>query len=228
MDKRPHILVVDDDTRLRDLLTTFLKENGFRVTAAGDAGDAREKLESLDFDLLVLDVMMPGETGLELTRSLRQSSNVPILMLTALGETDDRIHGIETGADDYLPKPFEPRELVVRLNAILRRSMRPLPGGDRVRFGPYEFDLSRGELRDSAASIYLTTAELAMMTALVRRANAALSREELAAAAGMAGNPRSVDVQITRLRRKIEDDPKTPVYLQTVRGRGYVLRADTT
>jgi two-component system phosphate regulon response regulator OmpR len=226
----PHILVVDDDTRLRDLLRKYLADNGFRVSAAADAAEARKALASFDFDLMVLDLMMPGETGLELAHSLRKERRVPILMLTAMGESSDRITGLETGADDYLTKPFEPRELVLRIHSILRRvneaPQAPAPVGDDVSFGPFRFDIARGELSKGEERVKLTDAERALLVALARNAGATLSREELARLTGPGNNARTVDVQVTRLRRKIEPDPKFPRYLQTARGRGYRLASE--
>lgn len=227
MSEARHILVVDDDARLRELLRRYLAENGFRVTTAGDAGEARAQLLSLAFDLMVLDVMMPGETGLELTRSLRGSHEVPILLLTAMGEPEDRVAGLENGADDYLTKPFEPRELVLRINTILRRVPAPPPPRPRpVRLGDHEFDQERGELRRGGVTVRLTAAEAALLAALARHAGRVLSREELAKEAQVRGAMRTIDVQVTRLRRKIEPDISLPRYLHTVRGRGYLLRPD--
>src|SRR5580658_4980687 len=220
----PHLLVVDDDARLR----RYLSDSGFRVTGAADALEARAQLASFAFDLLVLDVMMPGESGLDLTRSLRaeQGHDLPVLMLTARGAPEDRIAGFEAGADDYLPKPFEPRELVLRIKALLRRSPGPpsAPSGP-VRIGAASFDLERGELTGPDGPIRLTGGEAALLTALAGRPGEILSREDIAAALGTddAGE-RAVDVQVTRLRRKIEADPREPRFLHTVRGRGYVLK----
>ncbi len=223
----PHILVVDDDTRLRELLHKYLIEQGFRVTTGANAADARAKLASIAFDLLVLDIMMPGETGLELTRELRAESAVPILLLTAMSETSDRIQGLEIGADDYLPKPFEPRELVLRINAILRRVQpEPAPQPQQVRFGDFCFDLSRDELKHDEQYVRLTASEASLLKALARQPGVPLSRDDLSAASQISGNVRTIDVQMTRLRRKIEADPKYPRYLQTVRGTGYVLKPD--
>jgi two-component system phosphate regulon response regulator OmpR len=222
-----HILVVDDDRRLRDLLRKYLTEQGFRVTIASDAADARRKLEGFAFDLLVLDIMMPGESGLELTRALRQKNGVPILLLTAMGEPEDRIAGLETGADDYLAKPFEPRELVLRIRTILRRVPQEAPAGRReVRFGAFSFDLERRTLRRGSQEIRLTGGEAELLAALAAAPGQALSREALGQQSEPAGGSRMVDVQMTRLRRKIEADPRFPRYLQTVRGRGYMLQPD--
>ena len=225
---KPHILVVDDDTRLRGLLQRYLSERGFRVTTAVDAADARAKLASIAFDLLVLDIMMPGETGLQLTETLRRDNAVPILLLTAMNETENRIAGFECGADDYLPKPFEPRELVLRINAILRRV--PPPALPRLRskviFGEFCFDLEREELTRAGSFVRLTTAEAALLKALAQRAGEPISRDDLGDESLVSGNARTIDVQVTRLRRKIEADPKFPRYLQTVRGTGYVLMPD--
>ncbi len=225
-----HLLVVDDDARLRALLQRFLAEQGFRVTAAADAAAARRALANFAFDLVVLDVMMPGESGVELTDSLRREGiEVPILMLTARGAPDDRVAGLEAGADDYLAKPFDPRELALRIRTILRRAAPPalpaeLPAGP-VQIGPRWFDPERGELRGPEGTIRLTGGEAALLAALARRAGEVLSREEIAAALGTPeAGERAIDVQVTRLRRKIETDPREPRFLQTVRHRGYVLR----
>lgn len=223
----PHILVVDDDTRLRDLLHKYLLEQGFRVTTAADAEEARAKLAALAFDLLVLDIMMPGESGITLTASLRTESQVPILLLTAMTESEDRIAGLESGADDYLPKPFEPRELVLRINAILRRLLPKTESPvDKLYFGGFCFDLTREELRRGDAPVRLTTAETALLKTLARQPGVPVSRDALTNESPVIGNTRAIDVQVTRLRRKIEADPKFPRYLQTVRGTGYILIPD--
>jgi two-component system phosphate regulon response regulator OmpR len=225
--EQPHILVVDDDKRLRELLRKYLSEQGFRVTVAADAGDARHKLQSIAFDLLVLDIMMPGESGLDLTQDLRTNSNVPILMLTAMGEPDDRISGLERGADDYLSKPFEPRELVLRIRTILRRTAVEIPAMRReVRFGGFVFDLDRRTLRRGGTDIRLTSAEAALLQALASAPGVVQSREALGQHSDPDGGSRMVDVRMTRLRRKIEPDPRFPRHLVTVRGRGYQLQAD--
>lgn len=225
-----HILVVEDDPRLRERLARYLSGEGFRVTAAGDASDARTQLRAINPDLMVLDVMMPGESGLDLTQSLRMEAghDLPILLLTARGAPEDRIAGFEAGADDYLGKPFEPRELVLRIRALLRRAPPAPPAKPpvgSVRIGGAEFDIERGELRDAAGPIRLTGGEAALLTALARKSNEVLSREEIAEALGMddAGE-RAIDVQVVRLRRKIELDPREPRFLHTVRGRGYILK----
>ena len=223
----PHIMVVDDDTRLRQLLQRFLTEQGFRVTAAHNAADARAKLAAMEFDLLVLDIMMPGESGLDLTRSLRESNDVPILLLTAMSETGDRIDGFECGADDYMPKPFEPRELVLRINAILRRARQPMgPVFVEVEFGEFRFDLEREQLRKGEELIRLTSAEASLLKTLARQPGVPVSRDTLTEESPIIGNARTIDVQMTRLRRKIEIDPRYPRYLQTVRGTGYMLVPD--
>jgi len=226
MDTEPHLLVVDDDARLRELLRRYLTDQGFRVTTAGDAGEARARLASIAFDLLVLDVMMPGEDGLQLTRSLRADSRIPILLLTAMAEPEDRINGLEHGADDYLAKPFEPRELVLRVRNILQRVPEPRLSANEIRFGACRLDLARGELYRGSDAVHLTAAETALLLALARRPGEPVSREALSEEAQFSGNVRTVDVQMTRLRRKIERDPKFPRYLQTVRGTGYVLKPD--
>ena len=222
---KPHILVVDDDTRLRDLLKSFLSRSAFRVTVAGSANEARERIAVLDFDLIVLDVMMPGQTGLDFATELRRTDNVPILMLTARGEAKDRIAGLETGVDDYLGKPFEPRELLLRIQSVLRRG-RPAevaaaPG--YVAFGPFQFDLALGELTQKGTRVPLTETEIALLRALATRMGEVLSREALCKSVGGDLNERAIDVQVTRLRRKIEPDPGFPRYLRTVRGQGYRL-----
>lgn len=222
-----HILVVDDDVRLRSLLSRYLAENGFRVTVAENAEEARKKLGFLRPDLVVLDVMMPGESGLELTEALHRehTPRLPILLLTARGAPDDRVAGFEAGADDYLPKPFDPRELVLRVRALLRRAAQATPSIGPLPLGRAVFDLERGELSTPAGTIRLTGGEAALLSALARKPNEVLSREEIAAALGMdEASERAIDVQVTRLRRKIEADPREPRFLHTVRGRGYVLK----
>jgi two-component system phosphate regulon response regulator OmpR len=223
-----HILVVDDDARLRALLSRYLAGEGFRVTTAETATDARDKLRFMHPDMLVLDVMMPGESGLTLTESLRreQANEVPVLLLTARGAPEDRIAGFEAGADDYLGKPFEPRELVLRIRALLRRAPAPVesPQGPLL-LGTQRFDVERGELTGPDGMVRLTGGEAALLTALARRPNEVLSREDIAAALGMdEAGERAIDVQVTRLRRKVEADPREPRFLHTVRGRGYVLK----
>lgn len=225
-DDAPHVLVVDDDRRIRTLTQKFLIENGFRVTAAGDAAQAREFLRGLEFDILVLDIMMPGEDGLQLTRSLREISDVPVLLLTARTETADRIEGLEAGADDYLPKPYEPRELVLRISSILKRSHQPLPEiQTEVKMGPCRYTLDRGELWRGEKLVKLTTGEGTLMRFFAENPRETFSRLDLCERTGV-GQERSIDVSITRLRRKIEADPKMPIYLQTVRGVGYTLMPD--
>lgn len=215
-EEKPHILVVDDDDRLRALIKRFLTEQGFLATAARDAAEARRKLEAFVFDLMVLDVMMPGETGLMLLKSI--NGTLPVLMLSAMGEADDRIKGLETGAEDYLTKPFEPKELVLRIKAILRRN--PPSSAKIVAFGEYRFDLAANRLAADGKPVALTSAEAALLKMLAESAGKPVSREALARRVG-AASERSVDVQITRLRKKIEGGK--PLYLQTVRGAGYVL-----
>ncbi len=229
-DEAPHILVVDDDRRLRDLLARFLGDHGYRVTTAAHAGEADARLAHLVFDAIVLDVMMPGENGFDFARRLRAGSEIPILMLTARADSIDRITGLELGVDDYLSKPFEPRELILRIGNILKRTIvaevslaatRP----DFVRFGPFIYGLARGELRHGDDTIRLTEREREILTALAERPGEHVPREQLSAQ-GSAANDRTIDVQINRLRRKIERDPADPLYLQTVRGVGYRLATD--
>lgn len=222
-----HILVVDDDPRLCGLLARYLKENGYMVTAANDAAEARRHMTGLSFDLLVVDRMMPGEDGLSLIKHIRKTSNVPILMLTAMGEAGQRIQGLEHGADDYMAKPFEPRELLLRVNAILRRAPAPEePARLELKFGRCRYDLARHQLTQDGETVHLTASEAELLRILVDRVNEPVDRMVLAAAAEEGANPRTIDVQITRLRRKLEADPRQPRYLQTVRGTGYLLRAD--
>ena len=224
----PHLLVVDDDSRLRELLRRYLSDSGFRVTGAADAAEARAQLASFAFDLVVLDVMMPGESGLVLTRALRDRAapRIPVLLLTAMGEPEDRVNGLEQGADDYLAKPFEPRELVLRIRNILQRRPEPAEAVGEARFGAFRFDLTRAELFRGGDPVHLTAAETGLLSILAQQAGQPVSREELSQAAAFSGNIRNVDVQMTRLRRKIELDPRYPRYLQTVRGTGYVLKPE--
>jgi two-component system phosphate regulon response regulator OmpR len=225
-DDAPHLLVVDDDTRIRNLLRQFLTANGFRITAAGNAAEARRKLEGLEFDLIVLDVMMPGENGVDLTKALRATRDVPILMLTARSETDSRIAGLEAGADDYLPKPFDPRELILRINNILRRGgPQSVPKLEQIVFGPYTFQIARRELKKSGVPLKLTDREQEILAIFAQRPGETIPRHELMAGNGEVGE-RTIDVQINRLRRKIERDPSNPVWLQTVRGIGYRLSVE--
>jgi two-component system phosphate regulon response regulator OmpR len=231
LDAQPHILVVDDDARIRDLLQKYLARNGFLVTTARDAAHARRLLAGLAFDLMIVDVMMPGEDGLAFSRAMRRTVPTPILMLTARAETEDRIAGLESGVDDYLVKPFEPRELLLRVSAILRRAAPEAASTPKtIALGDALYDLVRGELTRGGAPVRLTTTESALMRVLARMPNAAVSRAALVEALGGgtdgAAQERAVDVQITRLRRKIETDPKAPRYLQTVRGEGYMLTPD--
>jgi len=220
----PHLLVVDDDARLRELLRRYLSDSGFRVTTAADAADARSKLASFAFDLIVLDVMMPGENGIDLTRALHRERSNLIMLLTAMAEPEDRVHGLEQGADDYLAKPFEPRELVLRIRNLLQRRPTRDTEPPEIRFGGYRFDVTRGELHRGSDLVHLTAAEAGLLSLLTQRAGHAVSREELSLS--LSGNVRNVDVQMTRLRRKIEHDPCYPRYLQTVRGTGYLLKPD--
>ncbi len=224
--EQTHVLVVDDDQRLRELLRRYLADHGFLVSTAGDAADARAKLASLDFDLIVMDVMMPGEGGLELTRSLRQVKTIPILLLTAMGEAESRIAGLECGADDYLSKPFEPRELVLRINNIMRRIGPVQTSSEPIRLGAHIFDPEREELSRDGRPIRLTGAEASLLTVLSQSPGEVFSREMLIERCRISGSTRTVDVLVTRLRRKIESDARAPRYLQTVRGQGYVLRPD--
>jgi len=222
-DDAPHLLVVDDDRRIRALLLRFLVAEGYRVSTAETAKEARAKLEGLKFDLLILDVMMPGENGFDLARAIRSGSSVPILMLTARDEKESRIMGLEIGADDYLAKPFEPRELSLRVANILKRAQPPRPvAAEALRFGPFVFHLARGELRKGEDVVRLTDRERDMLRVLAASVNETVPRQALAVN-GDAVSERTVDVQVNRLRRKIERDPANPLIVQTVRGVGYRL-----
>jgi len=227
-----HILIIDDDERIRDLLARFMAKNGYLVSKARDAAHARRLLAGLEFDLLIIDVMMPGEDGFSLTRDLRLSLTTPIMLLTARGEAEDRIKGFEAGADDYLPKPFEPQELLLRINAILRRMpkdmSKPVPPRT-LQMGKFRYDITRSELWHGDETVRLTSTENALMRVFAATPNVAVSRQRLVEELGQgdsSANERAIDVQITRLRRKIEADPKQPRYLQTVRGAGYLLAPD--
>ena len=224
-DDAPHLLLVDDDRRIRDLLSRFLCGEGYRVTTAMSAKDARAKLNGLNFDLLILDVMMPGETGFDLARFIRTSSSVPIVMLTARHEAESRIEGLQIGADDYVAKPFEPRELSLRIANILKRaSPPPAAPAESVRFGPFVFHIGRGELRRGEEVIHLTDRERDMLRMLAAAPGETVTRLALAGDGASPGE-RAVDVQVNRLRRKIEVDPANPLFVQTVRGIGYRLVA---
>jgi two-component system, OmpR family, phosphate regulon response regulator OmpR len=224
-DDAAHILVVDDDQRIRDLLVRYLVESGFRVTPASDAASARAAMRGLSFDVVVLDVMMPGMNGLEFAAELKSMSDIPICMLTALSDAHQRIEGLEAGVDEYMPKPFEPRELVLRLRNILRRG-RPSTGAqEEVKMGDFSFHIVRGELKRGEESIKLTERERELLRQFARRSGLPVPRHELAND-DSTGSERAIDVQINRLRRKIEVDPSNPVYLQTVRGKGYILYID--
>ena len=226
-----HLLIVDDDERIRGLLQKFLMRNGFLVSSARDAAQARRILGGLEFDLIVMDVMMPGEDGVTLTRDLRKRLSTPILLLTARGETSNRIEGLEAGADDYLVKPFEPKELLLRINAILRRVPQVKaaePVRQIIHLGAVRYDLDRGEMWRGDVPVRLTATEAQLMRIFAAAPGVALSRDRLVGdnSSFDAAQERAVDVQITRLRRKIESDPKSPRYLQTVRGEGYMLQPD--
>ena len=224
----PHILIVDDDKRIRELLQKYLADNGYRTSSAADAIEAQRKMGALVYDLLILDIMMPGVTGLEFTAKLREAENaIPILLLTALAETEQRIEGLTLGADDYLPKPFDPKELLLRVQNILRRSGaddNQIAPPEEVHFGDYLFRFERGELTREGARITLTTREIEVLRCLTQSPGRIVTRMELADGEDI--SERAIDVQINRLRRKIEADPRDPIYLQTVRGTGYVLRTD--
>lgn len=224
----PHVLIVDDDDRIRTLVSRYLTKNGFVTAEADCAASARAMLERFEFDVMVVDVMMPGETGLELTAWLRGRYDFPILLLTALGEATDRIAGFEQGADDYLPKPFEPRELVLRLHALLRRRPKQPEVIQRFSVGNWKYDHELGEIEDRVTGdkIRLTNVEVRLLTALAAKSGEAVSREDLARMCGLEAGERTIDVQVTRLRRKLGEDSRAPKYLQTARGKGYTLRTE--
>ena len=224
-DNAPHILVVDDDQRLRELISRYLFQNGFRVTIAENAQAARAAMRGLRFDLVILDVMMPGESGLDLARDLKRITVVPICMLTARAEPEQRIEGLEAGVDDYMSKPFEPRELLLRVQNILRRGKPGAQSSDEVRMGDLVFVISRGELKRGEEAIKLTERERDLLRLFASRPGLPIQRHELASD-DSTGSERAIDVQINRLRRKIEADSSNPVYLQTVRGKGYILYVD--
>lgn len=228
-DDAPHVLIVDDDLKIRDLLARYLFGQGFRVTTASDAEAAQASLRGLDFDILLLDVMMPGKSGLELAREIKAVRDIPICMLTARAEPEQRIEGLEIGVDDYVPKPFEPRELLLRIRNILRRGQTQQtdqePPADEIQMGTFVFHIARGELRRNNETVKLTERERDLLRQFAQRPGVPIQRHELATE-DATGSDRAVDVQINRLRRKIESDPSNPVYLQTVRGKGYILYTD--
>jgi len=224
-DDATHILVVDDDKKIRDLLSRFLFESGFRVTGASDAASARAAMRGLSFDLILLDVMMPGDSGLVLARELKSKTNIPIILLTARADPEDRIEGLEAGVEDYIPKPFEPRELVLRIQNILRRGAPSAGPHDELHMGDYIFYIARGELKKNDDTVRLTERERDLLRQFAQRPGATVPRHELCNDEST-GSERAIDVQINRLRRKIEVDPSNPVYLQTVRGKGYILYTD--
>lgn len=224
-DNAPHILIVDDDERIRELLARYLYSNGYRVTRASDAASARAAIAGLAFDLLIIDVMMPGENGFDLATSLKSSIATPIFLLTALSDPEQRVKGLEIGVDDYISKPFEPKELLIRIGNILRRLKQSGAARDEIAIGELRFSISRGELRFEDETIRLTERERELLRIFARRRGETVARHELTGSDGESSD-RAIDVQINRLRRKIEKDPANPVYLQTVRGRGYILHSD--
>lgn len=224
-DDATHVLVVDDDKKIRDLLSRFLFQSGYRVTNASDAASARAAMRGLKFDLVLLDVMMPGDSGIVFARELKETSDIPIIMLTARADAEDRIEGLETGVDDYIAKPFEPRELILRMQNILRRGRPPSGPHDEIHLGDYVFYIARGELKRNDESVRLTERERDLLRQFAQRPGATVPRHELCND-DSTGSERAIDVQINRLRRKIEVDPSNPVYLQTVRGKGYILYTD--
>jgi two-component system phosphate regulon response regulator OmpR len=223
-DTARHVLVVDDDLRLRRLLQRYLTEHGYHTTTAADADEAKAALKNFAFDLMVLDVMLPGQDGVSLTAELRPMADLPILLLTARGEIEDRVSGLAAGADDYLTKPFDPRELLLRIATILRRTQPPPSPGHSLRFGPFTFDAARQELKREDRLIHLTDTELSLLRILAAQPGLAISRRELGERSRISGSDRAIDVQVARLRRKLEPDPRQPRYLLTRRGEGYVLR----
>ena len=221
---QPHILIIDDDEQIRDLLQAFLQNQNWTVTTAGDTEQADAVLKIFKPDVIILDVMMPKETGLEFLNRYRQTSDVPVLMLTAASELDDKVAGLLAGADDYLAKPFEPEELLLRIKAILRRTKPESIAPSKIKIGTMEFDLERGILTQGDSILKLTEGESALLSILAINPGQIFTREELAKHSKIEGDDRAVDVQITRLRKKMEADPKTPLYVQTIRGQGYILR----
>lgn len=224
-DDAPHVLVVDDDQKIRDLLARYLYEHGFRVSSAENVVAARAAMRGLAYDIVLLDVMMPGESGLTLARELKATTQIPVCLLTARAEAEHRIEGLEIGVEDYIPKPFEPRELLLRLRNILRRGERPATPRDEVQMGAYVFNLGRGELKRDDETIKLTERERDLLRLFASKPGIPIPRHELSSD-DSTGSERAIDVQINRLRRKIEQDPSNPVYLQTVRGKGYILYID--
>lgn len=224
----PHVLIVDDDDRIRSLLARFLADHQIMVMAAASAAEAREIMQAFSFDVLILDIMMPGETGLQFLTDLRRTDRIPVILLTALGEADDRVTGFETGADDYLPKPFDPRELLLRIKAILRRNAGTATGRtDNTRpVGRWRFDPKKAELLDGDTIVKLTPVENNLLQVLTAQAGKILTREDLARFCQLEGQERAIDVQVTRLRRKLEENPALPRILQTIRGKGYILHDD--
>lgn len=221
----PHVLVVDDDTRICDLISRYLSAQDFVVVQAHDASQARKMMQAFSFDVLVVDVMMPGETGLSLTADISEKHDVPVLLLTAMGETQDRIAGLESGADDYLTKPFEPRELVLRLQAILKRTRKSMSENAKLKIGGWVFDPAAAILENAQETVGLSAVEVKLLQVLADHHGQPVSRADLAAQSDVEAAERSIDVQITRLRKKMGEDPKMPRHLQTVRGKGYLLRA---
>ncbi len=225
--EQKHILVVDDDTRLRRLLQRFLRENGFLVSTAKDADEARLMLKQYRFSLLIVDVMMPKENGVDFLRQFRQESSVPVIMLTAMGNVEDRIAGLEQGADDYMSKPFEPKELLLRIASVLKRTPAEKKETQKLDLGLYVFDMQSKELVSKQGNVmHITPVEQSLLSILGMKSGQVFSREKLSEILGAGQSPRSIDVQITRLRKKIERDSKNPRYLQTLRGKGYMLLVD--
>lgn len=225
IEEKKHILVVDDDDRIRELIKEYLESNDFYTTTARDAEDAKNKIKLIKFDLIILDIMMPGQDGLELTKEIKLTSDQPIILLTAMGETSDRVSGLETGADDYLPKPFEPKELLLRIKNILKRIKKNKNLNPILKFGNIKVDLDKMSITSKEGDIKLNSAEKALLEIMILSVGRVFQREQISKIVKLT-KERAVDVMITRLRHKIEPDPKNPKYLQTVRGNGYVLWTD--
>ena len=222
-----HILVIDDDQKLRHLLKRFLEKNGFMVSAAQDTSEAKKLMEILIFDLLVIDIMMPGQNGLEFLKEIRLSNSIPTLMLTAMSNPEDRLDGLEIGADDYMTKPFEPRELLLRVQNILKRYssiFTKIKNDDNTKFGPFLFNQKSLNLYKNDIPVYLTTSEQKLLNCFCKSPNIAFTRDDINNSLGGNMEIRSIDVAIARIRRKIEDDKRYPIYLQTVRGVGWMLQ----
>ena len=224
-EEKKHILIVDDDDRIRELIKEYLQNNNFYTTTAKNSEDAKNKIKLIKFDLIILDIMMPGQSGLELSKEIKETSDQPIILLTAMGGTSDRISGLETGADDYLPKPFEPKELLLRIKNILKRVKKNKNLNPILKFGVIKVDLEKMSIKSKKGETKLNSAEKLLLENMILSVGQIFHREQISKIVHLS-KERAVDVMITRLRQKIEPDPKNPKYLQTVRGNGYILWTD--